>query len=265
MTPRELEALMVDWSREAGATALACFRTPADLVFKEGHRAVTEADRRIEARWRELLATIFPGDRVVGEEYGGPATSDLDPGDRVWRLDPIDGTLNFALGLPGFCTSMALMQDSQVLAACVHQPTTGDVFTALRGQGARLNGRPLAVSVRSPLSTAVVSAQLRQDGWLMTRPGLCRELYGRAMKVRQTGAIALELAWTAAGFLDALIAGFTDEIHLYDVAAGLLLVIEAGGEIIDFQGRPYQPEGSTLIAGNGAIQAELVALLAAYK
>lgn len=261
MNPPALERLMSAWAEAAGAMALQYFRRTQTLVFKSGHEAVTEADRRIETRLRQLIAAEFPADAIVGEEFGGPARASLGPDDRVWHLDPIDGTLNFALGLPGFCTSIALMQGDEVLAACVHQPLARDTFTALRGGGARLNGEPIRVSSRGPLKEAVVSAQFKKDGLLASNPPLMQALIRETLKVRKTGAIALELAWTAAGFYDALLAGFQDTIQLYDVAAGMLLLSEAGGRMSDFQGRAYRPEGRALVASSGVVHAELIALL----
>jgi myo-inositol-1(or 4)-monophosphatase len=246
---------------EAGDIAKRHFRHTGDLVFKTGQEAVTAADREVETRLRQLIGREFPGDAIVGEEFGGPQRDDLAPSDRVWHLDPIDGTLNFALGLPGFCTSIALVQGDDVLAACVHQPLVGDTYTALRGEGAWLNKAPMRVSTRGQLSAAVICAQFRKDGLLVGKPELLQALFRRTLKVRKTGAIALEMAWTAAGFYDALVAGFRDEIQLYDVAAGLLLLAEAGGQVTDFHGEPYRPGGHTLLVSNGLVHAELVALL----
>ncbi len=261
MTLAELESRMTEWAVEAGAMAKASFRRTGELSFKSGHEAVTASDRQIEIRLRELIAASFPDDAVIGEELGGPDRADLSPDDRVWHIDPIDGTLNFALGLPGFCTSMALMQGDKVLAACVHQPLVGDTFTAILGGGARLNGQPMRVSGRRRLSEAVVSAQFKKDGLLVSRPDLLQAVFRETMKVRKTGAIALEMAWTAAGFYDVLVAGFRETIQLYDVAAGLLLLTEAGGQLSDFEGQPYRPGSKTLVASNGLVHAELVALL----
>ncbi len=261
MKTENMEKLLGTWAHEAGEMATKAFRHTGDLEFKSGQEAVTETDRRIETHLRARIAEAFPDDLVVGEEFGGPAHDEVNPEDRVWHLDPIDGTLNFALGLPGFCTSLALMQGDDVLAACVHQPLVGDMFTALKGQGAKLNGAPMRVSRRAHLKDAVVSAQFKKDGLLVSRPEVLQALFRETMKVRKTGAIALEMAWTAAGFYDGLLAGFRGPIQLYDVAAGLLLLTEAGGQLSDFEGRPYHPEGETLLATNGLVHAELVALL----
>lgn len=261
MKSENLEAMLSSWSHEAGQMALRHYRHTGDLKFKTGREAVTAADQEIERHLRARIAAAFPADAIVGEELGGPDPSELAPTARVWHIDPIDGTLNFALGLPGFCTSLALMQGADVLAACVHQPVGGDTFTAVRGGGARLNGEPLRVSSRDRLADAVISAQFKKDGLLVSNPALLQALFRRTLKVRKTGAIALEMAWTAAGFLDGLLAGFQSTIQLYDVAAGLLLLTEAGGRLSDFQGQPYRPGGHTLVATNGGLHDELVDFL----
>ena len=256
---------MASWAAEAGRMAMAHFRHTGDLTFKSGHEAVTEADRTIETMLRGKIAAAMPGDLVVGEEFGGPERAAPARQERVWHLDPIDGTLNFALGLPGFCTSIALMQGDDVLAACIHQPTAGDMFTAIRGEGARLNGQPMRVSRRGRLADAVVSVQIKKDGLLVEDPRLLQAVFLETMKVRKTGAIALEMAWTAAGFYDALLAGFRGAIQLWDVAAGLLLISEAGGRVSDFAGQPYRPEGQALLASNGLVHDEMVSLLGRYR
>ncbi len=260
-----VEDLMVGWAAEAGQMAGAAFRQTGDLTFKAGQEAVTATDRQIEKWLRAAIAATFPDHLIVGEEMGGPGLADVADTDYVWHLDPIDGTLNFALGLPGFCTSLAIMQGDNVLAACVHQPLVGDTFTAVLGGGARLNGQPMRVSQRAGLCDAVVSAQFKQDGLLVNNPSLLQALFRETMKVRKTGAIALEMAWTAAGFYDGLLAGFGKPIHLYDVAAGLLLVTEAGGQVSDFGGGGYVPEGQALLASNGLVHAEIVTLLNRYS
>lgn len=263
MTPSaQLEKNLLDWARESGALALEFYRRTGDLTFKHGREAVTEADRGIEELLRRRIAKTYPDDLIVGEELGGPEAGAA--GRRVWQLDPIDGTLNFALGLPGFCISLALMQGPEILAACVHQPVCGDTFIALRGQGARLNGLPIRVSARQPLAESVISTQFKKDGRFVRDAALLQAVTLAPLKCRRTGAIALELAWVACGGHDALIGGFGGGIHLWDVAAGLLLVTEAGGMVTDHRGLPYQAGGPDLVVSNGLIHQEILDLIAAH-
>jgi len=193
------EELMIVWAREAGALALGHERG-ADLNFKAGREAVTAADLQIEQLLRRRIAEAFPDDEVVGEEMDGDPAATAT---RIWQLDPIDGTLNFALGLPDYCVSLALVQDGDPLAACVHQPVTGEFWTATRGHGARRNGETISVSSRASLADGIVSAQVRKRGRFGRNPALLQALVHDAYKLRKVGAVVLELAWVAAAVVSA--------------------------------------------------------------
>jgi myo-inositol-1(or 4)-monophosphatase len=262
MMVSSLEQEMIAWSLEGAELARSYYRNTGEVTFKYGREAVTEADRAIETLWRQNIAARFPDDLVVGEELG--SHTEEVAGRRVWQLDPIDGTLNFALGLPGFCTSMAVLCEGKILAACIVQPTTGDVFAATLNAGARLNGKAMTVSSRAPLNEALVSTQFKKDGRVVRDPALLQAMALAPLKCRRTGAIALELAWVACGGHDALIGSFVDTIHLWDVAAGLLLVQEAGGRVTDHLGQPYGHGGPDLVVSNGHIHQEILDLMAKY-
>ena len=258
-----LEALMLAWAREAGEIARGHYRRTGELRFKQGREAVTDADLEIEKMLRRRIGTEFPEDGIVGEELGSDfqGTGAIGSSGRSWHLDPVDGTLNFALGLPGFCTSIALTKGDEELAVCVYQPLVDDAFTASRGCGARLNGRPISVSERSRLAEAVIGTQFKKNGRFVRNPELLQAIFLETMKIRKVGAIALELARVAVGSYDALIASFTGAIHRHDVAAGLLLIREAGGRITDHQGKASVPGGPDLVATNGLIHDELIDLI----
>ena len=225
---------------------------------------MTEADGAIEAMLRRRIAAVYPEDHVIGEEMGD-AGGDPAPGAWVWQVDPIDGTLNFALGMPNFCTSLAVLEGDRIVAACVHQPLAMDTYSAFAGGGARLNGHPLTVSGRQPLAEALLSTQFKRGGGFVQDPELLQAFALAPLKCRRVGAIALELAWVASGACDALVGDFGDGIHLWDVAAGLLLIQEAGGRISDHRGRPYQAGGAELVASNGVVHDEIVDLIGRYR
>jgi len=262
-----LEACMLSWAREAGDIARGHYRRTGDLRFKKGRQAVTEADLEIEKMLRRHIGKEFPADGIVGEELGSDfqGTGPVGSSGRTWYLDPVDGTLNFALGLPGFCTSLGLMKGNEVLAGCVYQPLLDDGFTATLDGGARLNGRPITVSTRSRLTEAVVGTQFKKNGRFVQNPELLQAMFLETMKIRKVGAIALEMARVAVGSYDALVGSFKNAIHLHDVAAGLLLIREAGGRITDHQGNDYVPGGPDLVATNGLIHDELIALINSYS
>ena len=252
----EIEILMRGWTPEIREIALGLYRRTGALRFKYGREAITEADLRIETLLRGRIGAEFPDDAVVGEELG--ADEDASNAGRTWYLDPIDGTLNFALGLPDFCTSVALMAGDEVLAAMVYQPLLDECFTATRGRGARLNGEPIHVSGRASLAEAVASMQLQKDGRFVRDGNLLQGLVMRCLKMRRLGTIALEMAYVADGRFDCLIAGRGVPQNLYDVAAGILLVEEAGGRISDHLGRDYLPGSTDLLASNGLCHDDLV-------
>jgi myo-inositol-1(or 4)-monophosphatase len=262
----ELESRMLAWAREGGAIARSHYRKTGDLKFKAGRQAVTAADLEIEKMLRGRIAEEFPDDGIVGEELGSEfgGTGAVGASGRSWHLDPVDGTLNFALGLPGFCISLGLMQADDYLAACVFQPLLDDGFTATAGQGARLNGKRISVSRRSRLNDAVVGTQFKKDGRFVENPALLQSMFLETMKIRKVGAIALELARVAVGSYDALVGSFRGAIHRHDVAAGLLLIREAGGKITDHRGKDYLPGGPDLVATNGLIHDELIELIAKH-
>ncbi len=263
-TMPELENIMLTWAREAAEIARASYRHTGPLEFKYAREAVTEADKEIERLLGARIRARFPGDAVFGEEFGPSETPTAAPAGRVWHIDPIDGTLNFSLGLPNFCTSMALMDGDTVLAACVYAPLHAEGFTASRGEGARRNGEPMRVSERARIADAIVSAQLQKRGRYVQNAALLQAILLQFMKMRRFGTIALEMAYLADGRYDALIAARGKPQQLYDVAAGLLLVQEAGGRVTDHLGQPYRPYTTDLVATNGLIHDELIALIHRY-
>ncbi|MEN8008436.1 MAG: inositol monophosphatase [Candidatus Krumholzibacteriota bacterium] len=265
--PGNLEARMAAWAEEAGAVARRHYRRSGELKFKQGKQAVTEADLEIEKMLRRRIGQEYPDDGIVGEELGSgyEGVEAVGPSGRSWHLDPVDGTLNFALGLPGFCISLALMEGERVLAACIYQPMLNDGFTSTLGNGARLNGAPISVSGRSRLADAVIGTQFKKNGRFIRNPQLLQAMFLETMKVRKVGAIALELARVACGSYDALVASFKGPIHSHDVAAGLLLIREAGGRVSDHRGRDYLPGGPDLVATNGQVHDELIDLIARFS
>jgi myo-inositol-1(or 4)-monophosphatase len=257
-----LQETMAAWALEAGQTALSLFRRTGELEFKYDREAVTEADRCIESMLRARISHAFADDIVVGEEFGGDledGSGDHSSQKRIWYLDPIDGTLNYALGLPEFCTSITLTQGGKVLGACIAQHISGDVFTAEKGCGAFLNGRPMSVSSRTSLSEAIVSTQFKKESRFVQDPSLLQSLLTGPLKMRRMGAVALELAYVAAGFYDGLLGGFTSAIPMWDVGAGILLIEEAGGIVTNGRGQVFQAGDHEILACNRSIHPQLLA------
>ena len=210
---------------------------------------VTEVDVAIERMFRALVAERFPGHQVLGEELGGSAT--VPPGP-CWVFDPIDGTTNYAHGLPIFCASLALELDGIAEVAAVYDPNRRELFTAERGGGAFLNGRPLRVSGAATLVDAMLVTGFPYDvhGRVEEIVGLFAAFVGRARAVRRLGSAALDLCYVAAGRLD----GFWEsDLHPWDIAGGSLIVSEAGGRVTAMDRSPFSSRGNQVLATNGLI------------
>jgi myo-inositol-1(or 4)-monophosphatase len=234
-------------------------RTSVDLV--------TEYDRRSEAHVVAALRAAFPDDEVVAEEGGGQ----LGSSGRRWLVDPLDGTTNFAHGLPFFCVSIAVEDGDGALAGVVEAPALGWSFFAARGSGAflvererRLDDRRLAVSDTVALAQSLVATGFPYDIASSADNNLAEwaHVYPRTQGLRRVGAAALDLCFVAAGWFD----GYWEmKLKPWDVAAGALFVAEAGGRVSDYRGQPFRSDGDRIIASNGHIHDELIAMLAAVK
>jgi myo-inositol-1(or 4)-monophosphatase len=242
----------------AGALIRARYRERQEVFFKSEIDLVTATDREAERLIVETIRGAFPAHGVVAEESGAHPGSDA----HRWYVDPLDGTTNFAHGFPHFAVSIALAHDEDLLFGLVYDPVREETFTAVRGAGARLNGAPIAVSATEALGRALLGTgfpydhRQRVDQYL----GLWREALRCAQGVRRAGSAALDLCYVACGRFD----GFWEaKLHPWDVAAGRLIVEEAGGRVTDFQGGPHPLSGEETIASNGAIHQELLEMVAA--
>jgi myo-inositol-1(or 4)-monophosphatase len=192
---------------------------------------------------------------------GGSAAVPAGP---CWVFDPIDGTTNFAHGLPIFCSSVALEIDGVAQVAAVYDPTRRELFTAERGGGAFLNGAPIHVSASATLLDAILVTGFPYDVHARVAEivGLFGEFVGRARAVRRLGSAAIDLCYVAAGRLD----GFWEkDLKPWDVAGGALLVVEAGGTITNYAGDPFRSRGRDVVASNGRIQREMLDVIAGHE
>ncbi|GAC1301641.1 MAG: inositol monophosphatase family protein [Vulcanimicrobiaceae bacterium] len=214
---------------------------------------VTASDRASEALIVARLRAAFPRASVLGEEGGATAGAS----DERWIVDPLDGTTNYAHDYPMYCVSIAYERAGDVVAAAIYAPALREMYAAASGSGATLNGVPIAVShtetiARSLVCTGFVPARYERNGEHFAR------LSRRAQGVRRDGSAALDLAFVAAGRFD----GFWEfDLHAWDVAAGALIVREAGGTVSAIDGGPFDVAGASILASNGAVHAELRAAL----
>ncbi|MCK5131668.1 MAG: inositol monophosphatase [Candidatus Sabulitectum sp.] len=222
---------VVDSAREAGLILLKYREEGFTVSAKEGMEFVTEADLSSEEFLREALTQILPGSSFLGEE----SWDGTYPKTPYWVVDPLDGTNNYATGIPFFCISIALVDEDGVCLGCIHDPVHSETFMALRGGGAYLNARPVKVSSADKLRDVVVATGFpytRTPENLTFDLGVLTEFLGLVRGVRRCGSAALDLAYTAAGRYG----GFWEEnLKPWDMAAGVLLVKEAGGEVTGFR------------------------------
>jgi myo-inositol-1(or 4)-monophosphatase len=218
---------------------------------------VSAADRKAEQTLRAELAKARPGYGFLGEEGGCVEGSDKT---HTWIVDPLDGTSNFVHGIPHFAISIALQRGNSIVAALVYNPVSDELFTAEHGKGAFVNDQRLRVAARQRMADAVVSCPLPHRGRGDIALGN-RELAAvqpHVAGLRRFGAAALDFAWVAAGRID----GYWERNLLpWDVAAGLLLVREAGGFVTDLDGGDAMMSTGHVVAGNETMHRELLALL----
>jgi myo-inositol-1(or 4)-monophosphatase len=245
-------------ARAAGAYQRGRCASPFNVELKGDKNLVTEVDRESERIIVGSLLERFPGHDILAEEGEYPSA-----GSRFrWIIDPLDGTTNYAHGFPWFCASIALEHDGRLVAGAIYNPMTDELFTALLGEGAFLNGRRLRVSARTPVANALLGTGFPYDCATDPANNFANFIAFQkgARGVRRAGAAALDLAYVAAGRLD----GFWElKLKPWDVAAGALMVREAGGRVSAFDGSPYDIHNDRILASNGLIHDEMAAMLAA--
>ena len=250
-------------AEEAGARLREFLAQGVETEYKGGVDIVTVADRTAEKLIKDRLGEVFPGHGIFGEE----GTRERLDGEFRWYIDPLDGTTNFAHGLPQFCVSMGLEQrpaglasdqDGTLVAAVIYDPMRDELFTAERGKGAQLNGKAMRVSHTPELAEALLAtgfpSRKRHDS---PNVHFYHEFTLRSHGLRRAGSAALDLASVASGRMDAF---WEFNLNPWDTAAGVLLVEEAGGRVTDFSGGKFKLDSREVLASNGLIHDELVGL-----
>ncbi|QKO22376.1 inositol monophosphatase family protein [Rhodoferax sp. BAB1] len=229
---------------------------------KQVNDFVTEVDHASEETIIETLLTAYPGHAIWGEETG--RTRGAQDSDHVWIIDPLDGTTNFIHGFPVYCVSIALAVKGKVEQAVIYDPSRNDLFTATKGRGAYMNERRIRVSKRTQLSQCLISTgfPFRQGDNFPAYLAMMSDVMQRTAGLRRPGAAALDLAYVAAGFTDGF---FETGLSPWDVAAGSLLVTEAGGLVGNFTGESDFLEQKECLAGAPRIYGQLVPLLHKYS
>jgi myo-inositol-1(or 4)-monophosphatase len=244
--------LAVEAARAGGAVLREAYGQVHSVRYKGEVDLVTEVDVRAERTITGLIRDRFPSHQILAEEGtvgGGDAA-------HRWVIDPLDGTTNYAHALPIFCVSVGYELEGRVAVGVIYDPNRDELFLAQAGQGATINGRPLAVSSVADLRRAVVATGFPYDRSRMPAAlAQFNALSQRAQAVRRLGSAAIDLAWVAAGRLDAYWEGV---ISPWDVAAGSLIVTEAGARVTGLDGAPFSIETGHVLAGNPEIHAAVL-------
>lgn len=245
-------------AREAGKIILSNLGKVKHISFKSSEtNLVTEIDKKSEQLIIDILLNDFPDFDVLAEESGGLSTKNSE---YMWVIDPLDGTTNFAHGLPIFSISIGLLKGNEVIAGVVYDPTRDHLFYAEKGKGAFLNGKKLSVSKTKEIKKSLLVTGFPYN--VEENPDHCIERFVTMLKnsraVRRLGSAALDFAYVASGIFD----GFWEvKLNPWDIAAGLLLVKEAGGKITNFNGQEIDIFNPQVLATNGLIHEQVIKLI----
>jgi myo-inositol-1(or 4)-monophosphatase len=249
----------IQTARDAGQILLERFGRAIQVTNKGAIDLVTEADVAAERMIIERIRSYHPRHAILAEESGETLTAS---GDKEWRwiVDPLDGTTNYAHGYTCFCVSIALERAGVLQLGVIYDPTRDELFAAERGEGATLNGRRIRVTERDELNRSLLCTGFPYD--VRERGDFARHFYNfimHAQGVRRDGSAALDLAYVACGRFD----GFWEEgLNPWDVAAGVILIEEAGGRVSRYDGGRFDIHTPPILASNGLIHEEMMRVLA---
>ncbi|MEI6668271.1 MAG: inositol monophosphatase family protein [Acidobacteriota bacterium] len=257
-------ATAIDIVLRAGELQMRRFGGDFRVDMKGAIDLVTEVDLEVERMCRKVLGERFASHDILAEELGGEPAAVSGTSEYCWIFDPIDGTTNYAHGLPIFCASLGLEIRGRIDVAAVYDPTRRELFTAERGVGAFLNGTRMAVSKAAELVDSVLVTGFPYN--IHQNPedilGLFGSFITRARAVRRLGSAALDLCYVAAGRFD----GFWEaSLRPWDVAAGALLVEEAGGRVCGMDGGPFAARAGHVVAANPAVLTPILELIAQFR
>lgn len=233
--------------------------TSNDIEEKSLNNLVSYVDKTAETKLVIGLKNILPGSKFLTEE----GTVEYEPGEWEWIIDPLDGTTNFIHGIPVYCISVALRQNQEIVLGVIYDPNHQECFTAIKHQGAKLNGQAIHVSPAPSLASSLIATGFPHrnfDGMGAYVQSLEYFFY-RTRGLRRMGSAAIDLAYVACGRMDGF---FELKLNPWDIAAGVLLITEAGGLVSDFEGNPDFLFKSELLAGNPAVYQDMKVVLNKY-
>ena len=243
-------------AEEAGSLLLEHMHGERQLSYKEGRaNIVTEVDVLVEKKVIDLLRSEYPDHNILSEE--SPAVT--NDSRYTWVVDPLDGTNNYVYGIPVFSVAIALMSQDDVLLGLTYDPVREELFVARKGGGASLNGRPISVSQRDSMERAFIGCDLGYDREAGARMlDTIRAIWPRMAGLRIMGSAVLGLAYVACGRFDLYLHRY---LYPWDMASGILLIREAGGEVTDWAGKPVSAFGQQIVAGNKALHRQMLSLV----
>lgn len=247
--------IATDAARQAGNIIMRALNRldSIKVLEKKPNDWVTEVDQRVEKEITNIILKAYPGHSILGEEYGAHEGDEYK-----WIIDPIDGTRNFMHGFPHFAVSIAFMHKNKVEHGVIYDPIRQELFSATRGKGAQLNERRIRVSQRKQLSECLLGtgfAYRHTDQSDETPAEIFNDLVGLSGDIRRAGAATLDLAYVAAGRLD----GFWEMgLKIWDIAAGILMIKEAGGIVCNLDGGEDYMETGNVVAANPMIIRQLL-------
>jgi myo-inositol-1(or 4)-monophosphatase len=250
----------IQTARDAGSVLAARFGHSLRISNKSELDLVTESDLASERLIIDRIKTHYPRHAILAEESGTSSPTHDGASEWRWIIDPLDGTTNYAHGYPCFCISMGLEHRERLQLGVIYDPIREEMFSAERGQGASLNGKRIQVSSNRNLSSALLCTGFPYD--VRERNEFARHFTNfimNAQGVRRDGAAALDLAYVAAGRFD----GFWEEgLRPWDVAAGVLIIEEAGGRVSNYRGEPFDIHTPPILVSNGLIHEQMMQVLA---
>lgn len=232
-----------------------------DVQFKsKSNDLVSHADKEAERRFVEALRSVLPQAGFIAEE----GTSEEGEGEYHWIIDPLDGTTNYLYGIPCYCTSVGLKQNDEIVLGVIYDPVHDECFSAAKGLGAKLNGKPMRVSAQADLSHSLVAMGFPYEkrGKLRTYLDILHDINEKTRGMRRPGAAAIDMAYVACGRFDAF---YEYGLNPWDIAAGTILIREAGGTVTDFHGGDTFLFGETILCSNSLIHKDISKLFQNWK
>ena len=245
--------MAIEAARRAGQVILDRFHTTKEVSFKGRANVVTDVDLLAEKAALELLRDEYPGFGIISEESEPVVTGSS----YVWVLDPLDGSRNYASGVPHFCVVVALLREGQVVLGVTYDPVREELFTAAKGEGAYLNGVPISPSPKQEIADCLLGFDMGYiDEKAVMALDMMKALWPGMQSIRVMGSAALGLAYAACGRVDIY---FHHHLAPWDIASGLLLAPEAGGRVVDRYGKPATIDSESVISSSPHLLARFLA------